>query len=179
MLRPNKKRSLLRQTRPIVFWSADWTLFFDFASDTFWRRSVRGQLRRRLWSRERSRWVKIKQRKGDLDCWQRLWAGIQARLKKCDATRSTQRNFCRLQQIVHHFRFLRLAASTSKLTRRSFSFFWPICSRPANQLFLVTAMPVTVSVNFPAYKKPFLQRGSSARGRGCHIALSVAGCSWR
>ena len=40
-----------------------------------------------------------------------------------DATRSTQRDFCRLLQIVYHFASLRLAASTSKLTCRSFSFF--------------------------------------------------------
>ena len=73
-IRPNKKRSLLRLTRPTVVWSADRTLFSDFASDTFWRRSVRGQLRRRSRSREASgkSTSKIKQRQGDLDCWPRL-----------------------------------------------------------------------------------------------------------
>ena len=47
VFRPNKKWSLLQLTRPTVFWSADQTLFFDFASDTFRHRSVRGQLRGR------------------------------------------------------------------------------------------------------------------------------------
>ena len=174
ILRPNKKRSLLRLTRPTVFWSADRTLFFDFASDTFWRRSVRGQLRRRSQSRERSRRVKIKQREGDLDCWPRLWAAIQARVEMCAATRSTERDFCRLQHIVHHFRFLRLAASTSKLTRRSFSSFWPIRSCPALiSCFSSTAMPEAESVNFPADKKPF------CRGRLLHVDGDATCCGLR
>ena len=74
----------------------------------------------------------------------------------CDATRSTQRDFCRLQQIVHHFHFLRLAASISKLTYRSFFFFF--CRFVLAQLiscFSSTEIPVAVSVNFPAEKKPF------------------------
>ena len=93
----------------------------------------------------------------------------------CDATRSTERDFCRLQHIVHHFRFLRLAASTSKLTCRFFSFFWPIRSCPALISCFsstYTAMPVAESVNFPADKKLFAGT-SSARGRGCHV-LRVA-----
>ena len=90
-----------------------------------------------------------------------------------DATRSTQRDFCRLQQIVHHFRFLRLPASTSKLTCRSFSFFWSIRSRPADQLFLVygdASGSIKILSTSPR-RSSLLQRTSSARGRGCHIAL--------
>ena len=37
---------------------------------------------------------------------------------------------------MHPFASLRLAASTSKLTCRSSSFFWPVHSHPENQLFL-------------------------------------------
>ena len=139
-IRPNKKRSLLRLTRPTVFWSADRTLFFDFASDTFWRRSVRGQLRCRSRPQERSRKVKIKQSALGRRSW--LWPRLLSRDPGAwrdvpRSSRSMQRDFCRLQQIVHHIRFLRLPASTSKLTYRSFLFFWLIRSRPANQLFLV------------------------------------------
>ena len=83
----------------------------------------------------------------------------------CDATRSTQRNCCRLQQIVYHFRFLRLAASTStsKLTYRSFIIFWPIRSRPANQLFFVYGDASDSICQLPHAKKPF------CRGRLLHV----------
>ena len=45
--------------------------------------------------------------------------------------------------------------------------------------FSSTARPMAASVKFPADKKPFLQRTSSARERGCHLTLGVAGCTWR
>ena len=66
-----------------------------------------------------------------------FWATIQARVEMCDATRSTQRHFCLLQQIVRHFPSLRLAASTSKLICRSFSLFLADSFSPSSQLFLV------------------------------------------
>ena len=94
----------------------------------------------------------------------------------CDATRSTERDFCRLQHIVHHFRFLGLAASTSKLTCRYFSFFWPIRSCPALISCFsstYTAMPVAESVNFPADKKPF------CRGRLLHVDGDATCCGLR
>ena len=126
--------------------------------------------------RERSRQVKIKQREGYLDCWP-IWA----RVEMCDATRSTQRDFCRRQQIVYHFRFLRLAASTStsKLTYRSFFIFWPIRSRPANQLFFVYGDASDSICQLPHVKKPLCRGRLLHRGRGCHIALDVAGRAWR
>ena len=125
-IRPNKKRSLLRLTWPTVFWSADRTLFFDFASDTFLRRSVRRQLRRRSRPQERSRKVKFKQRAKGRRSW--LWPRLFSRDPGAwrdvrRSTRSMQRHFCRLQQIVHHIRFLRLPASTSNMTYRSFFIF--------------------------------------------------------
>ena len=78
-----------------------------------------------------------------------------------DVTQSTQHDFCWLQQIVHHFCFLRsrLAASPSKLTYRSFLFCWPIRSRPANQLFLVygdaSCSVCQPSPRGPDNRKPF------------------------
>ena len=80
----------------------------------------------------------------------------------CDATRSTQRDFCRLQQIVDHFRFLRLAASTSKLDMSVFFYFFGlfVLAQPIS-CFSSTVMPV--AVNFPADKKPV------CRGRLLHV----------
>ena len=89
------------------------------------------------------------------------------------ATRSTQRDFCHLhaQQIVHHFRFLRLAASTSKLTCTVFFiFFWPIRSRPANQLFLVYGDASGSICQLLRGQKALLQRTSSARTRTPHCS---------
>ena len=92
----------------------------------------------------------------------------------CDATRSTERDFCRLQRIVHHFRFLRLAASTSKLTCRSFSFFLADSFLPsANQLFLVYGDASGRICLLPRGQEAFLQRMSSPRERGGHV-LRVA-----
>ena len=164
---PNKKRSLLRLTRPTVFWSADRTLFFDFASDTFWRRSVRGQLRRQSWSRERSRRVKIKQREGDLDCWPRL-------LSRDPGTRRDVRRYS-----IDATRFLSPTAAAAN--RASFSLLATCCFNFETDMygfhsffgrfvlaqliscFSSMAMPMAVSVNFPAGKKPF------CRGRLLHV----------
>ena len=164
---PNKKRSLLRLTRPTVFWSADRTLFFDFASDTFWRRSVRGQLRRRSRSRERSRKVKIKQRAYGRRSWL-LTQAFEPRsrcVKRC-ATLLNRCNAisvgCSKSCITFAF-FLRLPASTSKLTYRSFLFFWPIRSRPANQLFLVYGEASGSICQVPCGQEPF------CRGRLLHV----------
>ena len=139
-----------------MFWSADWTLFFDFASDSFWRRSVRGQWRRRSQSRERSRLVKNKQREGDLDCWLRLLS------RDPGAPRDVRR------YSIDAPRFLLAAAnraSISLLATCCFNFETNIIrssfrSRPANQLFLVhgdASGSIILSVNFPADKKPFAE----------------------
>ena len=56
-----------------------------------------------------------------------FWVVSQARegLRRCSGGEQRLiRDFCRLQQITHRVRFLRLAASTSKLTYRSFIFFY-------------------------------------------------------
>ena len=60
---------------------------------------------------------------------------------------------------MHHiFAFFRLAASTSKLICQSSSFFWPIRSCPANQLFLVYGdASGCISVNFLRIRSLFAE----------------------
>ena len=88
-----------------------------------------------------------------------FWVGSLGWTYDAIATRSTMRDFCGLQQIVHHVCFLWIAASSSKLTYRSFLFFFArfilaqlIC------WFSSTAMQVAVSVNFLVDKTPFFRR---------------------
>ena len=126
--------------------------------------------------------VKIKQRAGGLGCWPRL---LSCDPGACGDVRSNSIDgthfLSAAHQIVQYFRFLRLAASTSKLTYWSFLFFWPIRFRPANQLFriLVYGDASGSICQLPRGQDSFLQRTASAGGRGCHIALGVAGCAWR
>ena len=172
--RPNKKRSLLWLTRPTVFWSADRTLFSDFASDTFCRRSVRGQLRRRSRSWEASGESTSKnQAKGRLLCRDPSAHRDVRRYNSIDATRflsaaANRASFSLLATCCFNFETWHVGL---------FLFFWPIRSRPANQLFLVYGDASCCQL--PRGQEAFLQRTSSARGRGCRVALGVAGCAWR
>ena len=154
LIRPNKKRSLLRLTRPTVFWSADWTLFFDFASDSFWRRSVRGQLHHRPQSREKSRRVKIKQREGDLDCWLRLRVAIQAHVETCDR-RTTISVGCSKSCI--NFASCDLLLQLWNWHVRLHFLGVDFVLAQLISCFSSTAMPLAVSVNFSADKKPFAE----------------------
>ena len=85
-----------------------------------------------------------------------------------DVTQSTQHDFCQLQQVVHHFRFLRsrLNGSTSKLTYPSFLFYWPIRFCPANQLFLVYG-DASCSICQPSPRGP--DKTPFCRGRLLHV----------
>ena len=149
-----------------MFWSAGWTLFFDFASDSFWRRSVRGQLHRRSQSRERSRGVKIKQREGDLDCWPRLLsrdpgARRDVRCYSIEATRflsaaANRASFSLLATCCFNF-------ETDMSVRVHLHLFGRFVLAQLISCFSSTAMPVAVSVNFPGDKKPF------CRGRLLHV----------
>ena len=160
LLRPNKKKvsASTNPTDRVLKRRPD--TFFRLRVRYFWRRSVRGQLRRRSQSRERSR--RVNQAKG-----RRSWLLTQAfeprypgarrdvRRYSIDATWFLSAAGCSTSWIIQ-VRFLRLAASTSKLTCGFISFFWPIRSCPALiSCFSSTAMPVAGSVNFPADKKPF------------------------
>ena len=176
LARPNKKRSLLRLTRPTVCWSADRTLFFDFASDTFWRRTVRGQLRRRSQSRERSRRVKIKQREGDLDCWPRLLsrdpgARRYVRRYSIDGTRF-------LSAATHRASFSLLATCCFNFETDMSVFFIFLADSflpSANQLFLVYGDASGRVCQLPRGQEVFAENVFSTWTG----MPRVAGCAWR
>ena len=142
LFRPNKKRSLLRLTRPTVFWSADRTLFFRLRVRYF-------LVPLRAWpvassiatAREKSKGKK--QAKG-------LGKEILT-VTQAFEPRSRCVKRCATQYSIDATRFLSAAAnraSYSLLATACFNFetdisafffliFWLIRSRPANQLFLV------------------------------------------
>ena len=139
------------------------TLFFDFASDSFWRRSVRGQLRRRSQSRERSRWVKIKQTEGDLDCWPRLFSRDPGahRDGRCYSIEATW--FLSASANRASFSLLATWCFDFETDMSVFIFFGRFVLAQLTSCFSSTAMPVAVSVNFPGDKKHFF------RGRLRHV----------
>ena len=147
-----------------MFWNADRTLFFDFASDTFCLPSVRGQLRCRSWSRDwRSRRVKIKQRarEGYLGCWPRLSRS------RC-ATPLDQRNAI---SVACYKSCIIFASWDLLLQLRNwhvglFHFFGRFILAQLISCFSTTAVPVAGFVNFPADKKLAFCRGS---GRLLHV----------
>ena len=103
-----------------------------------------------------------------------FWAAIQAPIEMCDATRSTNAISvgCSTSCIIFASCDLLLQLRNWHACR-SFSFFWPIRSRPALiSCFSSTAMPVA-ECQLPRGQEAVLQRTSSARGRGCHV-LRVA-----
>ena len=167
-LRPNKERSLLRLTRPTVFWSADRTLFptshpILFAAAPCMASCVVDRDRERP---QGSQQVKIKQRKGDLDCWPRLLcrdpgAHRDVRRHSIDTTR-----FLSAAANCASFSLLATCCFNSETWHVGLFFYFFgrfVLAQLISCLnsFSSTVMPV--AVNFPADKKPF------CRGRLLHV----------
>ena len=166
--------------------------FFDFASDTLWRRSVRGS----AWpvasliatAREKSNGKKSSKgpREGDLDCDPGFWAVIQVREEMCDAVLDR----CKAISVGCSKSFIYSLLATSCFNFETdmsvlFYFFGWFVLAQLISCFSSTGRPMAAdekqlsSSRAPRTRSLFLQRKSSARERGCHLALSVAGCAWR